>query len=67
MGVAGREIRSDDLVRLSEGAVLSRGLGRSYGDASLPPPSVRDVACTVLGDRVLDSTPPPAACGPRRA
>ena len=56
-GVAGREIRSDDLVRLSEGAVLSRGLGRSYGDASLPPPSVRDVACTVLGDRVLDFDP----------
>ncbi len=50
----GREIRSDDLVRLSERAILSRGLGRSYGDSALPPPSVREVACTVLGDRLLD-------------
>ncbi len=53
----GRELRSDDLVRLSDGATLSRGLGRSYGDSSLPPPSVRAVAGTVLGDRVLAFDP----------
>ena len=53
----GRELRSDDLARLTEGAVLSRGLGRSYGDSSLPPPSVREVAGTVLGDRVLAFDP----------
>ena len=32
----GRELRSEDLARVSAGAALSRGLGRSYGDASLP-------------------------------
>lgn len=53
----GRELRSDDLVRLSDGATLSRGLGRSYGDSSLPPPSVREVAGTVLADRVLAFDP----------
>ena len=53
----GRELRSDDLVRLTAGATLSRGLGRSYGDSSLPPPSVRAVAGTVLGDRVLAFDP----------
>lgn len=53
----GRELRSDDLVRLSDGATLSRGLGRSYGDSSLPPPSAREVAGTVLADRVLAFDP----------
>ena len=57
VSVPGRELRSDDLARLSEGAVLSRGLGRSYGDSSLPPPSVREVAGTALGDRVLAFDP----------
>ena len=57
MGTVGREICSDDLFRLSERAVLFRGLGRSYGDSSLPPPSVREVACTVLGDRLLSFDP----------
>ena len=53
IGVTGREVRSDDLSRLSERAVLFRGLGRSYGDSSLPPPSTPEVACTVLGDRLI--------------
>ena len=53
----GRELRSDDLVRLTDGATLSRGLGRSYGDSSLPPPSVREVAGTALADRVLAFDP----------
>ena len=35
--------KSENLRELTEDAVLSRGLGRSYGDSSLPPPSVREV------------------------
>lgn len=51
--VPGREVRSEDLERLTENAVLSRGLGRSYGDSALPPPSRREVATTTLADRIL--------------
>ena len=50
----GRERRLEDLFRLSEHAVLSRGLGRSYGDSSLPPPTCDEVVSTVLGNRLLD-------------
>lgn len=50
----GREVVSEDLEALTEQAVLSRGLGRSYGDSALPPPGHLDVATTVLADRVLD-------------
>ncbi len=57
IGVPGREIRSTDLERLSKGAVLSRGLGRSYGDSSLPPPGVHEVASTALADRLLAFDP----------
>ena len=53
----GTERRAEDLVRLTEGAVLSRGLGRSYGDSSLPPPSRPVVAGTVLADRILGFDP----------
>jgi FAD/FMN-containing dehydrogenase len=49
----GREHFSEDLRALTENAVLSRGLGRSYGDSSLPPPGRLDVASTILADRVL--------------
>ncbi len=51
--VPAREIRSEDLRKLTENAVLSRGLGRSYGDSSLPPPGRLEVASTVLADRIL--------------
>lgn len=57
LGVPGEELRSTDLERLSEGAVLSRGLGRSYGDSSLPPPGVGSVATTTLADRLLAFDP----------
>lgn len=49
----GREHFSEDLRALTENAVLSRGLGRSYGDSSLPPPGQLDVASTILADRIL--------------
>ena len=37
--------------------MLSRGLGRSYGDSSLPPPGVSEVASTALADRLLAFDP----------
>jgi FAD/FMN-containing dehydrogenase len=37
--------------------VLSRGLGRAYGDAALPPPSDPIVAGSVLADRILAFDP----------
>jgi decaprenylphospho-beta-D-ribofuranose 2-oxidase len=53
LGVTGREQRSERLEALTERAVLSRGLGRSYGDSALPPPGVNTVATTTLADRIL--------------
>lgn len=53
MARPGRVVRGEDLVRLTEDAVLCRGLGRSYGDAALPPPGVTQVVSTTLADRYL--------------
>lgn len=50
---AGQEELGENLVRLSEGASLSRGLGRAYGDSALPAPGDASVATTTLGDRIL--------------
>jgi FAD/FMN-containing dehydrogenase len=47
----------EDLAAVTDGAVLTRGLGRSYGDASLPPPSARWVAGSKLADRLLEFDP----------
>jgi len=44
---------SEDLESITAGASLSRGLGRSYGDASLPASDHRVVAGSVLADRIL--------------
>lgn len=43
----------EDLARISREVPLSRGLGRAYGDAALPPPSRPRVAGTRLADRIL--------------
>ncbi len=51
--VPGQELRSEDLDRLTSDAVLTRGLGRSYGDSSLPPASRPIVVATPLADRIL--------------
>ncbi|MDH5674892.1 MAG: hypothetical protein OEZ06_22370 [Myxococcales bacterium] len=44
----GREIRSENLERITPGAVVTRGLGRSYGDSSLPPDGVLEPVGTTL-------------------
>jgi FAD/FMN-containing dehydrogenase len=53
----GIEIRSEDLVGLSESTSLSRGMGRSYGDSSLPVAGAAPAANTTLGDRLLAFDP----------
>jgi decaprenylphospho-beta-D-ribofuranose 2-oxidase len=49
----GREIRSEDFEAVTRGAALSRGLGRSYGDSSLPARPDDRVASSLLADRIL--------------
>jgi FAD/FMN-containing dehydrogenase len=51
--VVGIERHSEDLERLTTDVPLSRGLGRSYGDSSLPPASRPLVVSTILADRLL--------------
>src|SRR3954470_13870537 len=53
MSVPRVEIQSEDLARLTIDVPLTRGLGRSYGDSSLPPASRPVVAATPLADRLL--------------
>lgn len=53
LAVPGHEIRSENLERITRDAVLTRGLARSYGDSSLPPPSHPVVVGTPLADRIL--------------
>ncbi|MEM6457444.1 MAG: FAD-binding oxidoreductase, partial [Acidobacteriota bacterium] len=64
-GLRGREHLGEDLVRLTRpddvdgtpGAPISRGLGRSYGDASLPPADRPDAIGTRFADRILGFDP----------
>ena len=49
----GRELASERLDSITAGATLTRGLGRSYGDSSLPAHASDRVASTVLADRIL--------------
>lgn len=51
--VAGHEVRSERLEEVANGRPLSRGLGRSYGDSSLPASGDREVVSTTLADRIL--------------
>lgn len=51
--VAAEERVSEDLALITRDAVLTRGLGRSYGDASLPPASGLVVANSRLANRLL--------------
>lgn len=53
LAVPAVELRSENLEDLTRGAVLTRGLGRSYGDSSLPPPGTTRVAGSTLADRIL--------------
>lgn len=50
--VPGREVLSENLESNTRGAALSRGLGRSYGDSSLPAHASDRVAGTRLADRI---------------
>lgn len=52
--VPGRELLSENLAAVARDAVLTRGLGRSYGDSSLPPPGVERLAGSRLADRILE-------------
>jgi len=49
----GRELVGEDIEELSARAHLSRGLGRSYGDSSLPPDERQAVLNTTFADRIL--------------
>lgn len=49
----GEELASEDFEELTRHVNLSRGLGRSYGDSSLPAPGDEFVATSRLADRVL--------------
>jgi decaprenylphospho-beta-D-ribofuranose 2-oxidase len=53
----GTEVLDEDLERLTESAALSRGLGRSYGDSSMPARATDRVANTRLANRILSFDP----------
>lgn len=51
--VEGLQIKTENLPQATENAALCRGLGRSYGDSSLPATPDDTVVDTTLADRVL--------------
>lgn len=55
--VQGTERRSEDLEAATRDALLVRGLGRSYGDASLPPLEGQTVINSTLADRLIAFEP----------
>lgn len=57
LAAPGRELLSENLAAITADVPLTRGLGRSYGDASLPPPNEPVAASSRLADRVLAFDP----------
>lgn len=55
--VEGREVIAEDLERLTCHVALTRGLGRSYGDSSLPATAGGTIASSRLADRILAFDP----------
>jgi decaprenylphospho-beta-D-ribofuranose 2-oxidase len=55
--IRGYERRSENLAAITRDAVLTRGLGRAYGDACLPPAGDYTVAASPLADRLLAFDP----------
>jgi decaprenylphospho-beta-D-ribofuranose 2-oxidase len=53
----GRELLDEDFETLTRGAVLSRGLGRSYGDSSLPANASDRIANSRLANRIVTFDP----------
>ncbi len=49
----GLELQAEDLASAAPRANLTRGLGRSYGDASLPAAATDIVNSSLASDRVL--------------
>jgi FAD/FMN-containing dehydrogenase len=53
----GRELLDEHFEALTKGAALSRGLGRSYGDSSLPAAASDKIANACLANRILSFDP----------
>jgi decaprenylphospho-beta-D-ribofuranose 2-oxidase len=53
----GRELLSENLEKATTGAVLCRGLGRSYGDSSLSARAADKVVATRMANRILAFDP----------
>ncbi|TKD10342.1 FAD-binding oxidoreductase [Polyangium fumosum] len=53
LALPGVELLGEDLESLSRGTTLSRGMGRSYGDSSLPALGTDRVVSTRLANRIL--------------
>lgn len=54
LSVPGTELLGENLESLTPDTVLSRGMGRSYGDSSLPAHAGDKIVATRLANRILD-------------
>ncbi len=57
LAVPGHERLGEDLAALTRDAVLTRGLGRAYGDSALPPKGALEVAGSRRADCILAFDP----------